>query len=153
MKKFKPTIHPFNRPLQVNGEAKDLIVIGGSCVNTFRLDFDYLKYVESNADEDASDEEYVDKSLAKVIYRQGFRVVLEKIPEEFIINRLKHTSYLTVVLSPDETKLFNHNYLDTTVQIMIINKAGNMLYDIPEKLRVVTPKDYIEDTTIESLNR
>ena len=152
LENFRPTIHPDNRPRQINDEAKDVIVLGASCINTFKLDFDYLKYVATDAPKDSDAEEKVDKSKAKVIYRQGFGVTLEKKPSDFIIDLGRHCSYLTVILSPEETSLFKHNYLDVNVQVMIQNKSGNLLYDIPSKLKVVAPLDYEEDITGNALN-
>ena len=152
LERFKPTRHPFNRPIKIDDEVKDRIVIGGTYINTFRLDFIYTDYVATDAPSGASLEEQVDMSKAKVIYRQGFDVVLEKAPSEFTIDEHKHCSYLTVTLIPEETKLFKHNYLDVRVQVMVQNKLGNLLYDIPSKLRVVAPLDYKEDITTEALN-
>ena len=152
LERFRPTRHPFNRPLKINDEAKDRIVIGGTFVNTFKLDFIYTDYVATDAPHGSSPEEQVDMSHAKVIYKQGFDVILEKAPSEFTIDEHRHCSYLTVILTPTETSMFKHNYLDVSVQVMVENKAGNLLYDIPSKLKVVAPLDYEEDITVEALN-
>ena len=151
--RFRPTIHPDNRPHYIEDENKDLIVIGGSCINTFKLDFNYLDYVKTDAPVDAELDDKVDLSRAKVIYRQGLDVVLEKYPEEFRIDEHKHYSYLTVILSPEETSLFSNNYLDVKVQVMVENNSGNLLYDIPSKLRVMSPLDFSEDISVHSLER
>lgn len=151
--RFRPTIHPDNRPRRIEDENKDLIIIGGSCVNTFKLDFNYLDYVKTDAPVDAELDNKVDLSRAKVIYRQGLNVVLEKYPEEFRIDEHKHYSYLTVILSPEETSLFSNNYLDVKVQVMVENNSGNLLYDIPSKLRVMSPLDFSEDVSVHSLER
>ena len=153
LERFRPTKHPFNRPIKINDEAKDRIVIGGTFVNTFKLDFVYTDYVATDAPQGSQPGELVDMSHAKVIYRQGFNVILEKSPVEFIIDEHRHYSYLTVELTPEETSLFKHNYLDVKVQLSIENKSGNLLYDIPSKLKVVAPLDYEEDTTVEALNK
>ena len=151
--RFRPTIHPDNRPRHIEDENKDLIIIGGSCVNTFKLDFNYLDYVKTDAPVDAELDDTVDLSRAKVIYRQGLNVVLEKYPEEFRIDEHKHYSYLTVILSPEETSLFSNNYLDVKVQVMVENNSGNLLYDIPSKLRVMSPLDFSENVSVHSLER
>lgn len=151
--RFRPTIHPDNRPRHIEDENKDLIIIGGSCVNTFKLDFNYLDYVKTDAPVDAELDDKVDLSRAKVIYRQGLNVVLEKYPEEFRIDEHKHYSYLTVILSPEETSLFSNNYLDVKVQVMVENNSGNLLYDIPSKLRVMSPLDFSENVSVHSLER
>lgn len=150
-RKFRETLHPFNRPRNVYDDTKDIITIGATYINTFRLDFNYLMYVFTNAPKDAPANVKVDRSKAKVIYKQGFDVVLEKYPEDFVIDEYLNCCYLTVKLSPEETKLFKHNYLDVSVQIMIMNKHKSVLYDVPSKLRVRTPNDYIEDKTINAL--
>lgn len=151
--KFRPTKHPNNRPpYHINDENKDLIIIGGSCINTFLLDFNFIDYVKTDAPEDASDETRVNLSRAKVIYRQGLNVVLEKFPSDFSIEEHCDYSYLTVLLTHEDTKLFKNNYLDVSVQIMVENNSGNILYDIPSKLRVMAPLDYKEDISIDSMN-
>ena len=150
LKRFRPTVHPDNRPRKHNSELKDVIVIGGSYVNTFKLDFNYLDYVESEGSGDP--EQIVDFSHAKVIYKQGLRTVLEKYPEDFVVDLARCHSYLTVTLTPEETSMFKRNYLNVSVQVVVVNKSGNVLYNIPSKLRVVASLDYEEDTTINSLS-
>lgn len=148
---FRPTIHPFNKPIKIDDSLKDVITIGGTAVQSFKLDFNYLTYVKTDVEYPESDTDIVDNSHAKVIYRQGFDVVLEKYPKDFTIDAARRKSYLTVVLSPEETSLFKPNYLDVSVQIMVENKEGHILYDVPSKLKVVIPNDYTVNTNIDSM--
>lgn len=134
-------------------DGKDVITIGATFINTFRLDFSYFRYVATDAKGEDPDDIKVDMSKAKIIYRQGLKVIVEKFPNEFTVDEYVDSCYVTVKLSPEETSRFSNNYLDVSVQVAIINKKGNLMYDIPSKLSVVSPLDANEDISVHSLER
>ena len=106
---------------------QDEIIIGGSCTHVFILPFLYSDSVIES----------------EIIYKQGLEVVLIKIgnlcdiKEDFD----KQCTTLTVNLFPDDTLLFKDNLLDTSVQIKIYNIENEILYNIPNKLKIRRPLD------------
>lgn len=121
---FTPTKYSDNRVIVLPEEKIDDIIIGATCTHIFHLGFKYSEYVKSS----------------KVIYKQGLDVILTKYPISYNLEETKYgTTFLTLVLTPEDTIKFRDAHLTTTVQIQITNVNGETLYNIPSKLIVKEP--------------
>lgn len=124
--KFQPTTYSDNRFKTLDLDKIDDIIIGASCTHIFHLGFRYSEYVKSS----------------KIIYKQGFETVLVKYPKDYKLEETPngHT-FLTVVLTPEETLKFRQTLLSTKVQMQVVNVDGETLYNIATNLLVRAPLD------------
>lgn len=107
------------------------IVIGSSCTHIFKFPFKYSEVVEH----------------IEIIYKQGLNnPILIKHDEDVTVAEFKSQcgrdySTVTLILTPEETKLFKKTLLDTFVQIKLINKENETLYNVPTELKIRVPLD------------
>ena len=118
---FVPSIHPINLFTSICYNEENEIVIGATISHFFSIPFNYSKYVNS----------------CEIIYHQDLdfsyvKTDFEK--KEFI----DHTDII-VTLTPEETKLFKKNSLDTFVQIRIVNNKDEVMYDEPHRIKIKKP--------------
>lgn len=148
---FKPTSYSDNRYKTLDMEKVDDVIIGATCTHIFHLGFKYSTYVKSS----------------KIIYKQGIETVLIKYPEDYKIRETEHDhTFLTIVLSPEDTLKFRQTPLSTQVQMQIVTADGETLYNLATELRVKNPldvspykpesllkvKDYVYEVTYDTLD-
>ena len=111
-----------NRFTQLFIDKEDEIVIGATCTHIFTFPFKYSEFVG-------------EQGHLLFIYRQGITNILEKSEADCIIEEddgpCGAFSKVTLVLSPEETRQFKYCNLSTFVQVKIIDKNYNILYNVP----------------------
>lgn len=132
---FKPTTeNPINTHKYLKQEDISEVIIGGTCTHTFFLPlFSYSSRVRE----------------CKIIYKQGLNIVLERIPIGDEITENEFGTKITIVLSPFETRLFKKEFVDSFVQIRIIDVDGYVMYNKLNPLNIIKPldaSDEIDDT-------
>jgi len=114
----------FDNRFKGHMDKEDEIIVGGTSTHVFILPFKYSEYVVTS----------------KLLYKQGLFTVLEKGPSEYELKETEFgTTILTVKLTSDETKLFNHPLLDTYVQMQIHTVNDEILYNKLNKIKVIVP--------------
>lgn len=122
---FTETRSPNNYPRYLKIDMDDEIIIGGTTTHIFKLNFKYTGFVKD----------------CKIIYKQGFDVILEKVPTKDQIIEHGNKTTINLVLTPEETMLFKKVYRDTFVQIKIETVDGEVLYNDKNKLVIKQPLD------------
>lgn len=121
---FRPTYNSDNRDSYIECDlSEDDIIIGSTVRHIFNLPFNFDNYIES----------------CSVIYKQGLEVVLIKTDYEIYETPMRAT--ITVILSPEETRLFTKDSLDTYVQLKVVTTPGDVLYNKPSRIKVKKPTD------------
>lgn len=129
---FTPTLSSNNtcQWLYIHDDEND-IVVGSSCTHIFKFPFKYSEVVES----------------MEVIYKQGLsvpiltRVVNSETEVVEFTQCHRDFSTVTIILPPEETELFKDTLLDTFVQVKMLNKKGEILYNEPTELEIRIPLD------------
>lgn len=130
LENFTPTINSDNRIQIVEEDIPDELIIGGTCTYVFNVPFVYSSYVKQ----------------LEFNFKQGLTIILTKTAADCKVTELSDgTSSLILVLSADETSLFKQNYLDTYVQLKILNNKNEVIYDVPSKLVIHKPLDRLND--------
>jgi hypothetical protein len=114
------TVQPDNRIAFLNINEYDNITLGATSTHYFRLPV-----------EGGEIEEY------KVSYKQGLSVVLEKQTEECIIEEYEGGYYLKVIVSPENSRLFNAYNKDTFVQLALKLTDGTVSYSDMFRLAMI----------------
>ena len=127
---FTETYHPDNRVKFLRGDSDDDIIVGGTVTHIFTFPFRLSEYANK----------------ITITYRQGLETVIEK---DFYVNDLPNNisikeeyrcgSTLTLILQPEETILFSDKYLNTEVQVEIITKTGDKVYNTANRLIIRKP--------------
>lgn len=126
---FTETENSDNRFKCLHIDDIDEIIIGGTCTHIFTVPFIYSDYVQS----------------AEIFYKEGLTLILTKTDSNFTIEEdaEKGISTITLVLTPEDTLLFKRSYLNTNVQMKILNKDGQVLYNVPNRIVVRAPLDLV----------
>jgi hypothetical protein len=126
------TVWPDNRIAFLNINEYDNITLGATSTHYFRLPV-----------EEEEIEEY------KVSYKQGLSVVLEKITGECVIEEYEGGFYLRVVVSPEDSRLFNAYNKDTFVQLALKLNDGTVSYSDMFRLAMIDSinKDAFEESS------
>ena len=106
-----PATWPDNRIAFLNINEYDNITLGATSTHYFRLPI-----------ESEQIEEY------KVSYKQGLNTVIEKQTGECIIEEYEGGYYLKVIVSPENSRLFNAYNKDTFVQLALKLTDGTVSY-------------------------
>jgi hypothetical protein len=127
-----PTTWPDNRIAFLNINEYDNITLGATSTHYFRLPV-----------EEEEIEEY------KVSYKQGLSVILEKITGECVIEEYEGGFYLRVVVSPEDSRLFNAYNKDTFVQLALKLTDGTVSYSDMFRLAMIDSinKDAFEESS------
>jgi hypothetical protein len=127
-----PTAWPDNRIAFLNINEYDNITLGATSTHYFRLPV-----------EEEEIEEY------KVSYKQGLSVVLEKMTGECVIEEYEGGFYLRVVVSPEDSRLFNAYNKDTFVQLALKLNDGTVSYSDMFRLAMIDSinKDAFEESS------
>jgi hypothetical protein len=126
------TVWPDNRIAFLNINEYDNITLGATSTHYFRLPV-----------EEEEIEEY------KVSYKQGLSVVLEKMTGECVIEEYEGGFYLRVVVSPEDSRLFNAYNKDTFVQLALKLNDGTVSYSDMFRLAMIDSinKDAFEESS------
>jgi hypothetical protein len=126
------TVWPDNRIAFLNINEYDNITLGATSTHYFRLPV-----------EEEEIEEY------KVSYKQGLSVVLEKMTGECVIEEYEGGFYLRVVVSPEDSRLFNAYNKDTFVQLALKLTDGTVSYSDMFRLAMIDSinKDAFEESS------
>lgn len=133
---FEPTTeNPINTHKYLKQEDISEVIIGGTCTHTFFLPlFSYSEKVKE----------------CKIIYKQGLNIVLERVPVDDEVEENDCGTKITIVLEPDETKLFKKEYVDSFVQLRIVDVDGYVLYNKLNPLNIIKPLDASDANDSES---
>lgn len=116
---FTETIVSDNRPLAPEDDLES-IVRGGTCIHLFKLpiEFENIKNY-------------------KVSYKQGLHTILEKDNTDCEIESLEIGEYVKVIVTPEESRLFNSYNKYTFVQIAVMLEDDSIIYSKAHKIAVV----------------
>lgn len=114
------TIGPDNRISFLNINEYDNITLGATSTHYFRLPV-----------EEEEIEEYL------VSYKQGLSVVLEKETGSCTIEEYMGGFYLKVIITPEESRLFNFYNKDTFIQLALKLEDGTISYSDTFRLAII----------------
>jgi hypothetical protein len=114
------TVWPDNRIAFLNINEYDNITLGGTSVHYFMLPVD---------------EEQVESYL--VSYKQGLSVILEKGTGQCEIGPYMDSFYLKVIVTPEESRLFNFYNKDTFIQLALKLTDGTVSYSDLFRLAII----------------
>lgn len=127
---FTETYHPDNRVKFLRDKTEDDIIIGGTVTHIFTFPFKLSEYANQ----------------VTITYRQGLEIILQKVfgvNEELENIKIKEEyrcgSTLKLILTPEETSLFDYDFQNTEVQVEIITKTGDLVYNTPNRLIIRKP--------------
>jgi len=124
---FIETTNPDNRIKLLEEERPYEIVIGADCTHVFELDFLYSALVET----------------AEILYRQGLTntIVFSSYSQNVSIieDSASGNSYITVHLTPVDTKLFRDSILNTFTQLKLTLKDNSTIYTDKQKVIIKKP--------------
>lgn len=131
LENFTPTTSSDNRPLARQADIEG-IVRGATCIHMFKLPID--------TEEDIK--EY------KVSYKQGLHTILEKSANDCELEASDLGIFARVLVSPEESRLFNAYNKYTFVQIAIMLLDDTITYSDMYRLKVA---DSINDAAFEEI--
>lgn len=115
-----PTVWPDNRISFLNINEYDNITLGATSTHYFRLP--------------VTEEEIVDYLVS---YKQGLSVILEKETGSCTIEEYMGGFYLKVIVTPEESRLFNFYNKDTFIQLALKLDDGTVSYSDTFRLAIV----------------
>jgi hypothetical protein len=125
-----PTTWPDNRIAFLNINEYDNITLGATSTHYFTLPVAETDIVEY-----------------RVSYKQGLSIIVEKETGECVIEEYEGGSYLKVVITPDDSRLFNAYNKDTFVQLALKLVDGTVSYSDMFRLAMI---DSINTSALES---
>jgi len=84
----------------------------------------------------------------RVSYKQGLSIILEKKTGECLIEEFEGGNYLQVIITPEESRLFNAYNKDTFVQLAILLVDGTTSYS--DLFRLAMIDSINKNTLVES---
>ena len=84
----------------------------------------------------------------RVSYKQGLSIILEKKTGECLIEEFEGGNYLQVIITPEESRLFNAYNKDTFVQLAIVLVDGTTSYS--DLFRLAMIDSINKNTLVES---
>ena len=72
-----------------------------------------------------------------VSYKQGLSIILEKLFGEGEFETVDEITYLKVVVTPEESRLFNSYNKDTSVQLALMLLDDEIVYSALHRLKII----------------